>query len=202
MAITSLVLGCVGLFACGLFGVGSVMGLTFGIIAIVKARRYPMAYGGQGLAIAGVTLNGGFLLALPLLMAIAIPNLMQSRRAANEASAIATLRVIARAEMTYQDRHKGEFGDLKQLEDAALLSETVELRNGYRFEVTTPIIGSRQIFEAYASPAKYGLTGDRSFYISTDQIIHSADRSGYPATKSDPPLDPSYESAGYRGGPE
>jgi type IV pilus assembly protein PilA len=54
---------------------------------------------------------------IAIIAAIAIPNLLASRRAANEASAIATLRTIHSAQVTYQSTQgKGtDFGDFAAL---------------------------------------------------------------------------------------
>mgnify|MGYP001770890182 FL=1 len=54
-----------------------------------------------------------------IIAAIAIPNLLASRRAANEASAISTLRTIVSAEATYQSTAgAGQYGNLVNLKDA------------------------------------------------------------------------------------
>ena len=51
-----------------------------------------------------------------IIAAIAIPNLLASRRAANESSSIATMRVIFSAEATYQSTTgAGAYGTLAQL---------------------------------------------------------------------------------------
>jgi prepilin-type processing-associated H-X9-DG protein len=67
LAIASLVLGILGIFTSCL----PVLGLTalaLGIIALAKASRRPMEYGGKGLAIAGVCLGGLSLLLMPMTM--------------------------------------------------------------------------------------------------------------------------------------
>ena len=56
-----------------------------------------------------------------IIAAIAIPNLLASRRAANEGSAIATMRVIFSSEATYQSTTgAGAYGDLADLNSAGL----------------------------------------------------------------------------------
>src|ERR1700733_11364469 len=50
LAVTSLVLGILGMFTCGLT---ALFGLILGIIALVKARNSRGALGGNGLALAG-----------------------------------------------------------------------------------------------------------------------------------------------------
>ena len=202
LAITSLVLGCASLSFCL---PAPPVGLILGIIATVKASRYPAEYGGKGMAIGGIALNAfGLLILIPIILAITIPNLMASRIAANEASAISMLRKICTAESTFKaTTGEGErYGTLPELRQAGLLpggefaNIGLELKkNGYRFEVRTRQInspnGPAYRFEAVAIPESYGSSGNRSFYVSEDLVIRAADKGGLEAGSSDLPLDPS-----------
>ena len=61
-----------------------------------------------------------------IVAAIAIPNLLASRRAANEASAISSLRTIGTAESTYASTLGfGAYGDLAALDAADLIDSSV-----------------------------------------------------------------------------
>src|SRR5262252_3887664 len=92
MAITSLVLGIVGFFTCGVAVVGAITGIVLGIIALSRARKSPQQYGGKELAVAGIAINGLCLFVIPVIAAIAIPNMIKSQQAAHEAAAIRTVR--------------------------------------------------------------------------------------------------------------
>ena len=75
-----------------------------------------------------------------IVAAIAIPNLLASRRAANEGSAISALRTITSSEATYQSSTgNGNFGDLAELRAAQLVDFQLGggSRSGYQF-VATP----------------------------------------------------------------
>src|SRR5260221_10586694 len=50
-----------------------------------------------------------------IIASIAIPNLLASRRAANEASAMSSIRVISSCEITYQATYGGVYADLTTL---------------------------------------------------------------------------------------
>ena len=187
LAITSLVLGLVGCF------ITSPIGLILGIISLVKIKRYPSEYGGKGIAIAGVILNLLGLVSIPIIAAIAIPNLLAARRAANEGSAIYSLRKIAEAENTYMATiGTRNCGDLQQLGknnmiDASLATGT---KSGYRFVMTATANGC----ELYATPINskgVSSTGTRSFYSSSDEgwIIRAGIKNGLMADKNDMPLD-------------
>src|SRR4051794_40220136 len=81
LAVASLVFGLIGC----LF---SPVGLICGIVALRKNKANPREYGGHGLAIAGIILSAINLVSIPIIAAVAIPNLLAARRAANEGSAI------------------------------------------------------------------------------------------------------------------
>src|SRR5262249_28538776 len=195
MAITSLVLGCLSPFSCAVLGVGSIAGIVLGIVATVKAQRYLAQYGGKVMAIIGIALNGfSMIVVLPIVAAITIPNLLLSRMAANEASAIATLRSIGTAEARYQATvtNGRAFANLDQLVEAGFLPRGGENKSGYRFDVkaseTRSRLGSEYRFEAFATPAAYNSTGRRSFYTNQEFVIRMADKGGRPADNTDPPI--------------
>ena len=66
-----------------------------------------------------------------IIAAIAIPNLLASRRAANEASAISALRTIGTAESTYSSTLGfGSYGDMDDLEGAQLVDSSIADADG------------------------------------------------------------------------
>jgi len=196
LAITSLVLGIVSLFTFGLLGIGAIAGITLAIVAIMNAKRHPHEYGGQGLAIAGLITSTISLMILPfgIVMAIAIPNLLASRRAANEGASISALRTLHSAEQTYQaTRGNGAYGTLDQLAADGLINPELArgTRYGYKFRVDIQTGGYNEPagFQAVGVPVTYGDTGVRSFYIDETGVIRAADNRGAEATGLDPPLD-------------
>ncbi len=119
-----------------------------------------------------------------IIAAIAIPNLLASRRAANEGSAQQSLRTISSAEATYQaTAGNGVFGPLtvacaageaslcgQSLVDSVLGSGS---KSGYTFAVTAAA-GPPAIFFATAIPSNVtatGRTGTRSFTIAEDGVL-------------------------------
>jgi hypothetical protein len=72
MAVTSLVLGILGLFTCGLT---ALFGLICGIIAMVKVKNSGGKLSGSGLALAGTIVSGIFLFMLPIYAAMLLPAL-------------------------------------------------------------------------------------------------------------------------------
>lgn len=116
MAITSLVLGILGLPTLGLLLIGGLAGLGLGIAALVKANRSPTVYGGKGLAIAGIVTNGLALLIMPFIVgiiaAIAIPSLLRARVSANEAASIGDIQTVISGETAYATANVGFYDTL------------------------------------------------------------------------------------------
>jgi type II secretory pathway pseudopilin PulG len=205
LAIWSLVIGIFSFLTMGLLGIGATVGITLGIIALVKTNRHPSEYGGKGLAIAGLVLSSLSAIFVPVafIAAIAIPNLMASARAANEGSTIQALRTISAAEATYYGVH-GKYGTLDQLALDQLIDPDVAAgtRHGYKFKVdiSTLEFPGPTGFEAIGVPVTYPSSGRRSFYINETGVIRVADKQGTDATRLDPPLDfDSGYSSGSRG---
>ena len=120
-----------------------------------------------------------------IIAAIAIPNLIRSKMAANEASAVASLRTINTAEVTYNNTYPGTFGNLTQLGPNAtpcvaptaagaclidsLLSKATAAataKSGYIFQVAGNLTS---LYTAEGEPANPGSTGTRGF--CTDQNL-------------------------------
>ncbi|HET6669094.1 MAG TPA: DUF4190 domain-containing protein [Pyrinomonadaceae bacterium] len=195
LAVFSLVLGVINLFTVGLLGVGAVLGIVLAVVALNRVKRDPFVYGGKGLATAGlVTSILSLVIVVPIgiIAAIAIPNLLAARRAANEGATIAVLRRIHAAEATYRaTAGAGEFGTLEQLVEHALIAPEVAsgARYGYRFNVElTAGLDNVAGFEATAVPLSYPNSGRRSFYLSENGVIRAADNHGNLATRDDPAL--------------
>jgi type II secretory pathway pseudopilin PulG len=190
-AILGLVFGAAG-FVVGLLLVFASIpaGLIAGIVSLRRANRLPNEYGGRGFALAGIICSSIALLILPVIAAIAVPNLLASRRAANEGAAILTVRKLATAEQVFmKDLGSGHCGDLNIMVGVGLIDKTLEKceKSGYRFQISNyPDRGC----EIHAMPLSSS-TGERSFLFSTkDGHMRAAARNGKPADKDDPALDP------------
>lgn len=111
-----------------------------------------------------------------IIAAIAIPNLLASRRAANEGSAQQSMRTIASCESTYLFTYGGgSYTDLSGL-GARTLTDTVLAsgsKSGYTF-VAVPEVGNPALYWAYAVPittSGIGQTGTRRFAIAEDNVL-------------------------------
>jgi type II secretory pathway pseudopilin PulG len=116
-----------------------------------------------------------------IIAAIAIPNLLKSRQAANEASAIGSVRTVGSAEATYQSTTGGGKNFAITLAalsadgqvDSALGSTQ---KSGFNFAVSgaaaTPTVPS--YFDTTAQPQSTGTfgTGNRSFSSNETYVIY------------------------------
>jgi len=105
------------------------------------------------------------MLTISIIATIALPNLLKARRTANEASAVASLRMIVRSELVFKyanlDR---EFATLNQLHAQQHIDDNIGLapnaKNGYLFSVELiPSAGDIPArFNARANPAIHSFT--------------------------------------------
>jgi type IV pilus assembly protein PilA len=92
---------------CGIlfvFWPAALAAVILGHLALSEIKKSAGRLAGHGMAVAGLALGYVGLALIPFILiiaAIAIPNLLRARRAANEASAIATLRTYHTAIVTY-----------------------------------------------------------------------------------------------------
>jgi len=129
-----------------------------------------------------------------ILAALAVPNLMASRRAANEGSAQSGLRTIHSAQITYQaTKGNGAFAnDLNGLKTEKLVDSVIGTgtKSGYDFVIVEQAgTGAAAVFGVYAFPditTGMSQTGMRRFGTTHDGIMHGdADLTAIPATITD-----------------
>lgn len=132
-----------------------------------------------------------------IISAIAIPNFMRSRIAANESAAVAACRNIVTAQIVYSSTYGiGYSNTLMELgpppgggpvsaSNAGLIDDVLALgsKHGYRFQYTRV---NANAFELRAQPLNPGFTGERYFFTDQSGVIR-ADRNG-PADVNDPPI--------------
>ena len=112
-----------------------------------------------------------------IIAAIAIPNLIAARRAANEGSAQSTSRTIHSAEVTYAaTAGNGSYGTLTALNGQQLIDNQVASatgKSGYVFDVVAGT-NNPKTFAVGASPSAVSgitATGTRNFCIATDGVV-------------------------------
>jgi len=187
-----------------IFGVLSfLLSIPAGIVAVVfghLARRDIKTSSGRlkgdGIALAGLIMgyvSFAFIPVVLIIAAIAIPNLIHAKMAANEASAVGTVRSIDTSIITYHDtyrhypaslRNLGSFGANGSEASAGLIDDVRASghRSGYHFVYTRSDNG----FEIQAEPDAKGTTGTRCFFSDQSLVIRVS--TSCPATAESDPL--------------
>lgn len=180
---------------CGIVGwiipfIGPVVAIVLGHLSLSEIKRSAGRLKGDGMAIAGLVLGylGATFFVFLIIPAIMIPNLIKSRMAANEASAVGSLRNLTTAEIAYSSTcpkigfayalaEMGPNGtacpDAKNGIDSSLASG---LKNGYRF---APHISS---FTGQVPETGFGwnadplspASGHRHFFVDQSGVIRAS----------------------------
>jgi competence protein ComGC len=148
-------------------------------LALSEIKRSAGRLKGEGLAIAGLVLGYGWVVFIPIILiiaAIAIPNLLRARMAANESSAVASIRTINTAEVTYSSEHPNtgftcSLSDLSSLVGIHVVSGQ---RNGYAFELSGCIgddKGAMVHYQVAAYPVTRNQTGIRAFCSDESAVV-------------------------------
>lgn len=119
-----------------------------------------------------------------IIAAIAIPNLLRARIAANEASASASIRQMATAEISYNSAYPAVgYSTLATLGGASPCTPSVltgcfidsllttGLKSGYQFAATGIGGAPNTTFVAGGTPQNYNVSGVRDFCIATDGVM-------------------------------
>jgi hypothetical protein len=169
---------------CGLFFFFfpvSVVAVVFGHLALSEIRKSAGRLKGDGLAIAGLIMGYAGLAVIPVLIiaAIAIPNLLRARMAANESSAVGGVRQLVVAETAYANNHSDEgFAcSLSKLADEQLIPTDLGTgsRTGYSFEIphcSPGTTGAPNLkFQVVAHPLTPNTSGIRAFCADESGVI-------------------------------
>jgi len=185
---------------CGIFFFvlpSALLAVVFGHLSRSDIRRSGGRKTGGGMATAGLVLGYAGVMVIPLVLiiaAIAIPNLLRARMAANEASAVGSLRVINTAVVTYTAKYGSlppslvvlgpppngsESANAADLIDSVLASGT---KSGYVF--VYQVHGTE--YGVMANPATQGTTGTRYFFLDQTGVVRV--ETSHPASAESPPI--------------
>jgi type IV pilus assembly protein PilA len=145
---------------------------------------------------------GGFFVFVLIVAAIAIPNLLRSRMAANEAAAVGSLRTVNTACVVYSTEYGGFPPSLNALggegssaEPSAVSAQLIDSvlqtgqKSGYLFFYSAADPDDKGVISSYAvnaDPVLAGNTGRRHFFTDQSGVIR-AETSG-PANQNSPPI--------------
>jgi prepilin-type N-terminal cleavage/methylation domain-containing protein len=130
-----------------------------------------------------------------IIAAIAIPNLLATRRSANEGSAVAALRTMHGANVTYQSSAgNGIFAaDLTALQSARLIDSSLGIatspanaKSGYYYQYDgSAVTANPSLFSIVTTPANSSgvtATGIHDFAVGSEGVIFIAATAGFTQT--------------------
>jgi Domain of unknown function (DUF4190) len=193
----------IGSLVCGLlffFLPAAIVAVVMGHLSLSDIRKSAGRLGGRGMAIAGLVLGYLGLSFIPILIiaAIAIPNLLRAKMAANEVSAVSSLRKINIACVAYATEHKSFPSALANLgtggHPSADASGSVGgdlatgQKSGYLFTYEPGPMQDAAIisYEVHADPVTPDVSGRWHYFTDQTGIIRSSLQA--PANSESPPL--------------
>jgi hypothetical protein len=197
-AVASLILGIASIAFCFSF-IAGIPAVILGHLAKSNIAKSMGRLKGDGMATAGLIMGYISIACIPVVLiigAIAIPNLLRARIAANEAAAASTVRTLTTAQMTYSTTYSGYAPSLHVLgpgESAVNCTDQTKIdaqhsclidgilacpeswctKGGYRFNMTG-VCGDTGVcddFVVTAMPVTAGSTGQKFFCSTKDGII-------------------------------
>ncbi|MEK7866848.1 MAG: type II secretion system protein [Planctomycetota bacterium] len=119
------------------------------------------------------------LLIIAILLAVAVPFMLRSRIAANEAAAIGAVRVLQGAEEQFRVENK-RYGTVPEMGATDLLTGDMASGNktGYVFTAFVDPSNWTAVFYAEGVPEVYNRTGISSYYVDESGVIRSRDTGG------------------------
>jgi type II secretory pathway pseudopilin PulG len=201
MAIGSLICGILFLFL-----PTAIAAVILGHISHSQIRKSAGRLKGSGLATVGLVLGYLGILFIPIILiiaAIAIPNLLRSKMAANEAAAVGSLRTLNTACLTYSTEYGGFPPSLDALggkgngaHPSATAAQLIDSflqsgqKSGYLFFYSAGYPNDEGVISSFivnADPVLAGSTGLRHFFTDQTGVIRvESDR---PANANSPPLE-------------
>jgi type IV pilus assembly protein PilA len=160
----------------------SILAVIFGHLSLSDIRKSAGRLKGEGLAIAGLVMGYLGVAAIPVILiiaAIAIPNLLRARMAANESSAVRAVRQMVTAEVTYSTNHPqtGYTCNFSELAGEGLIDGNLASgqQRGYSFELLGCSAAAEgqanSQFRVVAYPVTKNTTGTRAFCSDESGVI-------------------------------
>ena len=175
----------IGSLICGLlpfFLLTPIAAIVLGHMALAQIKRSAGRLKGSGMAIAGLVLGYGCVAFLPIILiitAIAIPNVLRARIAANESSAAASVLTLDTAEITYSTTHpeKGFTCALSDLRNDGVID--APLASGSKVGYVYELVGCKADnpdgpnthYQVIAYPITKNTTGIKAFCADETEVV-------------------------------
>jgi type IV pilus assembly protein PilA len=188
-ALASMITGIFGL----IFFFPAIAAIILGHMSRSEIRSSKGRLKGLGMSTAGLIMGYGMIAMIPfilILAAIAIPNLLRARISANEASAVASIRTINTAEISYRVSYPavgytcrlaslgGNGASEPSAEHAKLIDDDLASgqKHAYRFALENcSNTGTEHKYQVIAYPLVHNQTGIRTFCSDESGVIKSGE---------------------------
>jgi prepilin-type N-terminal cleavage/methylation domain-containing protein len=105
-----------------------------------------------------------------IIATIAIPSLLRSRQAANETAAVANMRNLNSAQVSYSSANGGVYGQMTDLVTAGLIDPRYSSGNFAGFNYTVDLSGDARDYTAYATALSVN-TSRYDYYSTPDFVV-------------------------------
>lgn len=105
-----------------------------------------------------------------IIATIAIPSLLRSRQAANESAAVANMRNLNSAQVSYSSSNGGVYGALSDLVGAGLIDSRYSSGNFAGFSYIMDLSGDSRDYTAYATALSVN-TSRYDYYSTPDFVV-------------------------------
>ena len=180
-ALASMITGIFGL----VFFLPAIAAIILGHISRSEIRRSNGRLKGLGMSTAGLVMGYGVVAFIPFILiiaAIAIPNLLRARMAANEASSVGLVRTVNNAEISYRAADLASLGGNScappSSASACLIDNVLASgeKSGYRFSLENCVnTDTEHNYQVVAYPVTRHTTGIRTFCSDESGVIKSGE---------------------------
>jgi prepilin-type N-terminal cleavage/methylation domain-containing protein len=108
-----------------------------------------------------------------IIATIAIPSLLRSRQAANESAAVANMRNLNTAQVTYSSSNGGVYGGISDLVTAGLIDGRYASANFSGFQYSVALSGGNRAYTMYATAVSAN-TSRFDYYSLPDFVVRYA----------------------------
>ncbi|WP_009959511.1 DUF4190 domain-containing protein [Verrucomicrobium spinosum] len=168
LAIAALVMGIISIFTFGLCGIGSIITIVLGHMALTRVRQSGGSLGGKGMAVAGLVMGyASIALAIVgILASLALPTFTRIQERGNITKSISNVRQLVTACKIYALDHEGKYPDNLD----ALVTDGILEQEVYSSLLRCPLSNSSPGYEYLGAGQKDGENPEAPLFLSKAEI--------------------------------
>lgn len=168
MAIAALVMGIISIFTFGLCGIGSIVTIILGHMALTRVRQSGGSLGGKGMAVAGLVMGyASIALAIVgILASLALPTFTRIQERGNITKSVSNVRQLVTACKIYALDHDGKYPDNLD----ALVTEGILEQEAYNSLLRCPLSNSSPGYEYLGAGQNDADNPEAPLFLSKTEI--------------------------------